>query len=65
MKILKVKCPKCKKEFNYYTSKFRPFCCERCKMVDLGSWFDESYSVAAEVGPDVFEEQIEDMDENE
>lgn len=42
-KILKVKCPKCKTTFNYIESKFRPFCSERCKEVDLGNWFTENY----------------------
>jgi endogenous inhibitor of DNA gyrase (YacG/DUF329 family) len=22
--------------------RWRPFCSERCKLIDLGSWFDES-----------------------
>ena len=42
---MEVKCPTCKKKFNYYDSKFRPFCKEKCKMIDLGHWFDESYTV--------------------
>ncbi len=45
MKKLKVKCPNCKKEFNYYESDFRPFCCEKCRLIDLGQWFNESYTV--------------------
>lgn len=40
-----VKCPECKKTFQYYSSEFRPFCCEKCKMVDIGHWFNESYVV--------------------
>jgi endogenous inhibitor of DNA gyrase (YacG/DUF329 family) len=48
MKPLKVKCPHCKKEFEYYSSDFRPFCTERCKMVDLGHWLEESYTVPAQ-----------------
>jgi endogenous inhibitor of DNA gyrase (YacG/DUF329 family) len=46
-KVLNVKCASdaCKEEFNYYSSKFRPFCNEKCKMVDLGHWFDESYTI--------------------
>ncbi len=44
-KSLKVKCPKCKTEFNYYDSEQRPFCSERCKQVDLGHWFTENYRV--------------------
>ena len=43
-----IQCPQCKKEFNYYASKFRPFCCERCQMVDLGSWLDESYTISSQ-----------------
>jgi hypothetical protein len=27
-------------------SPFRPFCCERCKMIDLGAWANEDYRVA-------------------
>lgn len=47
-KTLKVNCPTCKKVFQYYDSGFRPFCSERCKMVDLGHWFEENYTVAGE-----------------
>ncbi|MDO9182002.1 MAG: DNA gyrase inhibitor YacG [Bacteriovorax sp.] len=42
-KLLKVKCPQCDIIFSYYESEFRPFCTERCKMIDLGHWFKESY----------------------
>lgn len=44
-KVLKVKCPHCKEEFNYYSSKSRPFCSSRCKEIDLGHWLTESYTV--------------------
>jgi endogenous inhibitor of DNA gyrase (YacG/DUF329 family) len=44
-KLLKVNCPQCEKVFYYYESEFRPFCTERCKMIDLGHWFEESYRV--------------------
>lgn len=44
-KILRVNCPGCEKEFSYYESAFRPFCSERCKQIDLGHWFSESYRV--------------------
>ena len=43
---LVVNCPRCKKSFKYYTSEFRPFCSEKCKLVDLGHWLEESYVVA-------------------
>ena len=41
-----VECPSCKESFSYYTSKFRPFCSERCRMIDLGQWLREDYKVA-------------------
>jgi endogenous inhibitor of DNA gyrase (YacG/DUF329 family) len=44
-KEIKVKCPQCSTEFNYYSSEFRPFCCHKCQQIDLGHWFKESYTV--------------------
>jgi len=26
-------------------SRFRPFCSERCRLIDLGAWVTESYRV--------------------
>ena len=44
-KKLIVKCPTCEKEFNYYSSEDRPFCTDRCRMIDMGHWFNESYAL--------------------
>jgi uncharacterized protein len=45
MKI--VPCPRCAKEIAWSTdNKWRPFCSERCKMVDFGAWANEEYRVA-------------------
>jgi len=44
-----VLCPHCGAEVVWsQESKWRPFCCERCKLIDLGAWADESYSVPSE-----------------
>lgn len=48
MKFIEVSCPTCKKKFSYYTSNFRPFCSEKCRLIDLGQWLSESYAVPAE-----------------
>ena len=40
-----VKCPTCGKETQYEGNEFRPFCSERCKLLDFGAWADEQYSV--------------------
>ncbi len=36
---MKTPCPTCNKQLTWSTSnKFRPFCSERCKLIDLGAW---------------------------
>ena len=30
----------------------RPFCSERCKLVDLGGWLEERYRIAGESVPE-------------
>jgi uncharacterized protein len=45
-KNFEVKCVNCQEKFLYYDSEFRPFCSERCKLVDLGQWFQGGYSIA-------------------
>lgn len=43
---LKVKCPTCGKEVEYSPSNpFRPFCSERCKLIDLGAWANGDYVI--------------------
>ena len=46
MKQTVVNCPQCDDivEWNE-TSRFRPFCSERCKLQDLGQWATESYRI--------------------
>ncbi|MCP5268496.1 MAG: DNA gyrase inhibitor YacG [Zoogloeaceae bacterium] len=42
----KVTCPQCGGESLWSPeNKSRPFCCERCKLIDLGCWADETYRV--------------------
>lgn len=41
-----VTCPTCGKEIEWDASnRFRPFCSERCKLIDLGKWANEEYRV--------------------
>jgi endogenous inhibitor of DNA gyrase (YacG/DUF329 family) len=41
-----VACPRCAAQLSWGPeSPFRPFCSERCKMLDLGAWATESYRV--------------------
>ena len=41
-------CPNCEKETNYDGNEFRPFCSERCKLLDFGVWADGGYALPAE-----------------
>ena len=42
-----VTCPHCGKEHQWDTGNpFRPFCSERCMLIDLGKWASEDYRVA-------------------
>lgn len=53
-------CPTCKKPAIFEPSnRFRPFCSERCKMIDLGSWASENYKIAAEPAVDDFEDDTD------
>ncbi len=46
--MTKVNCPTCKKIVNWTEKEqFRPFCSDRCQLIDLGAWSNESYSVPA------------------
>ena len=43
-----VKCPRCGKQVEYSGNEFRPFCSERCKLLDFGAWVDEEYNLPSE-----------------
>ncbi|HET9218388.1 MAG TPA: DNA gyrase inhibitor YacG [Terriglobia bacterium] len=44
-------CPTCKREITSTDNPFRPFCSERCKMIDLGRWAGGEYRLASEEKP--------------
>ncbi|MDP1708571.1 MAG: DNA gyrase inhibitor YacG [Gammaproteobacteria bacterium] len=53
-------CPSCGKDaiWSLQQNPWRPFCSERCKMIDLGAWADESYRI-----PDTTQRRPEDGSE--
>ncbi|MCF7968521.1 MAG: DNA gyrase inhibitor YacG [Methylococcaceae bacterium] len=62
-----VKCPTCARPVEWIPSSgYRPFCCERCKLIDLGEWATESYAIpvkptddfASSEGPAVDESSV-------
>lgn len=45
--MMEVSCPNCKKTVQWsQESKWKPFCSERCRMIDLGDWIDEKNRIA-------------------
>lgn len=54
-----VKCPKCGKPVEWNGNEFRPFCSERCKMIDFGAWANEEYCVPDEGQQTTWEREAE------
>jgi uncharacterized protein len=49
---LTVKCPHCERPVAWTAEyPFRPFCCERCKLIDLGEWAMEEKVIPGESLP--------------
>jgi len=42
------KCPTCRAPVRWEDNPYRPFCSQRCRMVDLGNWASESYRVTGD-----------------
>jgi endogenous inhibitor of DNA gyrase (YacG/DUF329 family) len=46
-------CPTCQKPVEWSAAaKWRPFCSERCRLIDLGAWMSEQRSIPGEGSPD-------------
>lgn len=48
-KLENIQCPTCGKNGTWTAENaFRPFCSDRCKLIDLGEWADEKHRVPGE-----------------
>lgn len=57
--VVRVNCPTCKEIVEWgEQSPWRPFCCERCKLIDFGEWANERHSIP---GAPVDPEQLANM----
>jgi endogenous inhibitor of DNA gyrase (YacG/DUF329 family) len=44
-----VKCPTCRRDVEWSpTSQYRPFCSDRCRLVDMGAWLTEQRRIPDE-----------------
>ncbi len=49
-----LRCPTCGRRVARNSTRFAPFCSERCKLIDLGHWLDEDYRIPGEPVSDEF-----------
>ncbi len=54
--MIRVRCPICDRVMQGQTTAewpHFPFCCRRCRLIDLGRWLDEDYHIAPETEGEV------------
>ncbi len=63
MSIPKGNCPQCGRSTRLDPAKnpYRPFCSERCRLIDLGAWFDGSNRLPSEEPADFDDFQDDDV----
>ena len=60
----KVRCPHCGKIIDYSVENpYRPFCSERCKMIDLGEWADEKFKIPTKNLDEETSTETDDLDD--
>jgi endogenous inhibitor of DNA gyrase (YacG/DUF329 family) len=53
-----VNCPRCGAQVAWsLENRYRPFCSERCKLIDLGDWAMEKFRVPVEESKDAPDEE--------
>lgn len=58
-----VACPQCSNLAEFAPSNAsRPFCSERCKLIDLGLWASEQYAIPVAMKPDSLTDPYADDD---
>lgn len=54
---LTVTCPTCKKNVPWVAEQpFKPFCSQRCKLIDLGDWATEAHKIPGEPALPAFDD---------
>ncbi len=61
MKVRIVNCPHCSKPVEWNAdNRWRPFCSERCRQIDLGAWASEAYRIPVADSKDELEDEMPD-----
>ncbi|HPM77810.1 MAG TPA: DNA gyrase inhibitor YacG [bacterium] len=45
-----IRCPTCGRTTSWEEAPRGPFCSDRCRLIDLGNWADETYRMPADDG---------------
>jgi hypothetical protein len=53
---MKIKCPTCKQSTEWENNPYRPFCSERCKLIDLGAWASGEHTIEGKLEDESAEE---------
>jgi endogenous inhibitor of DNA gyrase (YacG/DUF329 family) len=54
MAVARVACPTCRRLIEWTPAEvWRPFCSERCKLIDLGAWFSGERAIPGSNEPDI------------
>lgn len=52
-------CPNCRKPVKWSPSnRHRPFCSERCRLIDFGAWADETHKIPGETFEDILSDDV-------
>ena len=59
------KCPTCGRPVQWSeSSPFRPFCSDRCRLIDLGAWLSEERGIAGDtIPPETTDDKNDDLPE--
>lgn len=54
-----VSCPQCHRQHEWdRASPWRPFCSERCQLIDLGAWLTERHVLPGESSPEPTDDEL-------
>jgi endogenous inhibitor of DNA gyrase (YacG/DUF329 family) len=45
----------CRKTGDWFAGRYGPFCSQRCRLIDLGKWFNEEHKVSDPLQPEHLE----------
>jgi len=63
MRVPRARCPTCGREIEWSEDfPMRPFCSERCKLVDLGAWLSDQRSIPGDAAAASEETPYDDAD---